>query len=112
MKKLEIITRPFKVEEIKDALAHLGITGMTLVDVKGFGRQMGHKEIYRGAEYDVDFLPKVKMEVILEDNLVDQAIETVIETARTGKVGDGKIFVYPLENAVRIRTGESGDSAI
>lgn len=112
MKKLEIITRPFKVEAVKEALAHLGIKGMTLTDVKGFGRQMGHKEVYRGAEYEVDFLPKVKMEVILDDSLVEQAIDAIIKAARTNRVGDGKIFVYPVENAVRIRTGESGDQAV
>ena len=112
MKKLEIITRPFKVEAVKEALAGMGIKGMTLTDVKGFGRQMGHKEIYRGAEYDVDFLPKVKIEVILDDANVDQAVEATIKAARTDKVGDGKIFVYSVENAIRIRTGESGDEAI
>ncbi len=112
MKKLEIITRPFKVEAVKEALADMGIKGMTLTEVKGFGRQMGHKEIYRGAEYDVDFLPKVKIEVILQDKQVEQAVETTIKAARTDKVGDGKIFVYPVENAVRIRTGESGEEAI
>ncbi len=112
MKKLEIITRPFKVEAVKEALAGMGIKGMTLTDVKGFGRQMGHREIYRGAEYDVDFLPKVKIEVILDDASVDQAVEAAIKAARTDKVGDGKIFVYSVENAIRIRTGESGDEAI
>ena len=112
MKKLEIITRPFKVEAVKEALAGMGIKGMTLTDVKGFGRQMGHREIYRGAEYDVDFLPKVKIEVILDDANVDQAVEATIKAARTDKVGDGKIFVYSVENAIRIRTGESGDEAI
>ncbi|WP_291319700.1 P-II family nitrogen regulator [Desulfonatronospira sp.] len=112
MKKLEIITRPFKVEAVKEALTGMGIKGMTLTDVKGFGRQMGHKEIYRGAEYDVDFLPKVKIEVILDDAKVDQAVEATIKAARTDKVGDGKIFVYSVENAIRIRTGESGDEAV
>ncbi len=112
MKKLEVVTRPFKVQEIKDALSEMGIQGMTLAEVKGFGRQMGHKEIYRGAEYEVEFLPKAKIEVILQDSQVEQAIETVTRVARTDKVGDGKIFVYPVENAVRIRTGESGEQAI
>nr|WP_291321301.1 P-II family nitrogen regulator [Desulfonatronospira sp.] len=93
-------------------MAHLGIKGMTLTDVKGFGRQMGHKEVYRGAEYEVDFLPKVKIEVILDDSKVDQAVEAAIKAARTDKVGDGKIFVYSVENAIRIRTGESGDAAV
>ncbi len=112
MKKLEIITRPFKVEAVKEVLAGMGIKGMTLTDVKGFGRQMGHREIYRGAEYDVDFLPKVKIEVILDDSKVDEVVEATIKAARTDKVGDGKIFVYSVENAIRIRTGESGDEAI
>lgn len=112
MKKLEIITRPFKIDEIKEALTTLGIKGMTLTEVKGFGRQHGHKEIYRGAEYQVDFLSKVKMEIVLEDEMVEKAVEVVVGAARTGKVGDGKIFVYPVENAVRIRTGETGDKAI
>ncbi|MFW6004917.1 MAG: P-II family nitrogen regulator [Desulfonatronovibrionaceae bacterium] len=112
MKKVEIITRPFKIDEIKDALTALGIKGMTLTEVKGFGRQHGHKEVYRGAEYQVDFLSKVKMEIIIDDSLVDKALEAVVNVARTGKVGDGKIFVIPVENAVRIRTGETGDKAI
>jgi nitrogen regulatory protein P-II 1 len=112
MKKLEIITRPFKIDEIKEALTRLGIKGMTLTEVKGFGRQHGHKEVYRGAEYQVDFLSKVKMEVVLDDEMVEMALQAVIEAARTGKIGDGKIFVYQVENAVRIRTGETGDKAI
>lgn len=112
MKKLEIITRPFKIDEIKEALTRLGIKGMTLTEVKGFGRQHGHKEVYRGAEYQVDFLSKVKMEVVLDDEMVEKAVQAVIEAARTGRIGDGKIFVYPVENAVRIRTGETGDKAI
>jgi len=112
MKKLEIITRPFKVDEIKEALTSLGVKGMTLTEVKGFGRQHGHKEVYRGAEYQVDFLSKVKMEIVIEDEMLDKAVEAVINAARTGKVGDGKIFVYPVENAVRIRTGETGDNAV
>ncbi|WP_028573630.1 P-II family nitrogen regulator [Desulfonatronovibrio hydrogenovorans] len=112
MKKLEIITRPFKVDEVKNALTKLNIKGMTLTEVKGFGRQHGHKEVYRGAEYQVDFLSKVKMEIVIDDDLVERAVEAVVQAARTGKVGDGKIFVYPVENAVRIRTGETGDKAI
>lgn len=112
MKKLEIITRPFKIDEIKEALTKLGVKGMTLTEVKGFGRQHGHKEVYRGAEYQVDFLSKVKIEIVIDDEMVEKAIEAVVEAARTGKVGDGKIFVYPVENAVRIRTGETGDKAV
>ncbi len=112
MKKLEIITRPFKVEEIKDALTRIGIKGMTVTEVKGFGRQHGHREVYRGAEYQVDFVSKIKMEIVIEDELVEKALESVVQAARTGKVGDGKIFVYPVENAIRIRTGETGDKAI
>lgn len=112
MKKLEIITRPFKIDEIKEALTKLGVRGMTLIEVKGFGRQHGHKEVYRGAEYQVDFLSKVKIEIVIDDEMVEKAIDVVVEAARTGKVGDGKIFVYPVENAVRIRTGETGDKAV
>lgn len=112
MKKLEIITRPFKIDEIKETLTKMGVKGMTLTEVKGFGRQHGHKEVYRGAEYQVDFLSKVKIEIVIDDESVDKAIEAVVEVARTGKVGDGKIFVYPVENAIRIRTGEKGDKAI
>ncbi|MFN2342088.1 MAG: P-II family nitrogen regulator [Desulfonatronovibrio sp.] len=103
MKKVEIITRPFKIDEIKEALTKMGIKGMTLTEVKGFGRQHGHKEVYRGAEYQVDFLSKVKMEIIIEDEMVEKAVEAVVNAAKTGKVGDGKIFVYPVENAIRIR---------
>lgn len=112
MKKVEIITRPFKIDEVKEALTKMGIKGMTLTEVKGFGRQHGHKEVYRGAEYQVDFLSKVKMEIVIEDDLVEKAVEAVVNASRTGKVGDGKIFVYPVENAIRIRTGEKGDKAI
>lgn len=112
MKKLEIITRPFKIDEIKEALTVLGVKGMTLTEVRGFGRQHGHKEVYRGAEYQVDFLSKVKIEIVVDDEMVDKTVEAVVSAARTGKVGDGKIFVYSVENAVRIRTGETGDKAI
>ena len=112
MKKLEAIIKPFKLEEVKEALAELGIEGMTVTEVKGFGRQKGHTEIYRGSEYTVDFLPKVKVEVILADALVERAIEAIIKAARTGKIGDGKIFVTDVEQAVRIRTGESGEAAV
>ena len=112
MKKIEAIIKPFKLDEVKEALAELGIQGMTVVEVKGFGRQKGHTEIYRGSEYTVDFLPKIKIEVVLTDSQVDQAIEAIVNAARTGKIGDGKVFVSNIENAVRIRTEESGDSAI
>ncbi|WP_432737601.1 P-II family nitrogen regulator [Maridesulfovibrio sp. FT414] len=112
MKKVEIIIRPFKLEEIKECLREIGIKGMTVTDVKGFGRQGGHKEVYRGAEYQVDFLPKVKIEVVIDEDIVDDVIEAVSNSARTGQVGDGKIFIYPVEEVVRIRTGESGVDAL
>ena len=112
MKKVEAIVKPFKLDEVREALSELGVTGLTVTEVKGFGRQKGHTELYRGAEYVVDFLPKVKVEVIVSDNLVERAIEAVVKAARTGKIGDGKIFVTNVEQAVRIRTGESGDAAV
>ena len=112
MKKIEAIIKPFKLEEVKDALAGVGIEGMTVIEVKGFGRQKGHKEIYRGAEYVVDFLPKIKVEVVAEDGKVEQIITAIQTAANTGKIGDGKIFVTPVEEAVRIRTGERGIDAI
>ncbi len=112
MKKLEAIIKPFKLEEVKEALAALGIEGMTVSEVKGFGRQKGHTEIYRGSEYTVDFLPKIKVEVVLGDQLVDSAVEAIVRAARTGKIGDGKIFVSAIENAVRIRTEEKGEHAV
>ena len=112
MKKIEAIIKPFKLEDVKDALAEVGVEGMTVSEVKGFGRQKGHTEIYRGSEYTVDFLPKIKIEVIVADETVDRAIEAIIKAARTGKIGDGKIFVMPVEQVVRIRTGESGEDAI
>lgn len=112
MKKVEIIIRPFKIEEIKECLREIGIKGMTVTDVKGFGRQGGHKEVYRGAEYQVDFLPKIKIEVVISEDIVDEVIESVMKSARTGQVGDGKIFVYDVEEVVRIRTGESGTDAL
>jgi len=112
VKKIEAIIKPFKLDEIKEALSEAGITGMTISEVKGFGRQKGHTELYRGAEYVVDFIPKIKVEVVVPDSLVEKAIETIMESARTGKIGDGKIFVSPVEDAVRIRTGERGESAI
>jgi len=112
MKKVEAVIKPFKLEDVKDALADMGVTGMTVSEVKGYGRQKGHSELYRGAEYVVDFLPKIKMEMIVEDVMVDQVLETITEAARTGKIGDGKIFVSNVEQIVRIRTGERGDEAI
>jgi len=112
MKKVEAIIKPFKLEEVKDALAGLGLEGMTVSEVKGFGRQKGHTEIYRGSEYTVDFLPKIKVEVVLSDSLVDQAVNAIVKAARTGKIGDGKIFVSPIENAIRIRTEETGEAAV
>ena len=112
MKKIEAIIKPFKLDDIRESLTDLGITGMTVTEVKGFGRQKGHTELYRGAEYMVDFLPKAKVEVIVDDELVDKCVETIIEVARTGKIGDGKIFVTNVERAVRIRTGEESSEAI
>jgi nitrogen regulatory protein P-II 1 len=112
MKKIEAIIKPFKMEDVKEALAEVGIEGMTVSEVKGFGRQKGHTEIYRGSEYTVDFLPKVKVEVVVPDSLVDKAVHAIISAAKTGKIGDGKIFILPMENAVRIRTEETGDTAI
>ena len=112
MKKIEAVIKPFKLEDVKDALLELGVTGMTVTDVKGHGRQQGHSELYRGAEYVVDFLPKLKVEVVVEDGLCDEVIKTIVSTARTGKIGDGKVFVYDLENIVRIRTGEEGSEAM
>ncbi len=112
MKKIEAIIKPFKLEEVRDALAEIGIKGMTISEVKGFGRQKGHTEIYRGAEYVVDFLPKIKIEIVVPDSMVEKAIEVIIKNAKTGKIGDGKIFVYDVQNAIRIRTGESGEGAL
>ena len=112
MKKIEAVIKPFKLDDVREALTDIGITGMTVTEVKGFGRQKGHTEVYRGAEYAVDFLPKVKIELVLRDEQVDQAVDVIIETARSGKIGDGKIFIIPVEEAVRIRTGERADSAV
>ena len=112
MKKIEAIIKPFKLEDVKDALSSLGIEGMTVSEVKGFGRQKGHTEIYRGSEYTVDFLPKIKIEVVLIDTLVNQAVDAIVKSARTGKIGDGKVFVSTIENAIRIRTEETGEQAI
>jgi nitrogen regulatory protein P-II 1 len=112
MKKIEAIVKPHKLEEIKEALNEIGIKGMTVTEVKGYGRQKGHKEIYRGAEYQVDFMPKIKIEIILEKEQVDKVVETILKSARTGKIGDGKIFILPVEEVIRIRTGEQGTDAI
>jgi len=112
MKKIEAIIKPFKLEEVREALSEIGVSGLTVTEVKGFGRQKGHTELYRGAEYVVDFLPKVKIEIVVTDGAVDQAVDAIIKAARTGKIGDGKIFVMPVEQVVRIRTGESGESAV
>jgi nitrogen regulatory protein P-II 1 len=112
VKKIEAIVKPFKLEEVKDALATLGIQGMTVIEAKGFGRQKGHTEIYRGSEYVVDFLPKVKIEVVVADSLAPTAVEAIIKAAKTGKIGDGKIFVSNVENVIRIRTGETGEQAV
>ena len=112
MKKIEAIIKPFKLDEVRESLHDVGVTGMTVTEVKGFGRQKGHTELYRGAEYVVDFLPKLKIEIVVSDESVDAAIEAIVKAARTGKIGDGKIFVLPTEQVVRIRTGETGDSAI
>jgi nitrogen regulatory protein P-II 1 len=112
MKRIEAIIKPFKLEDVKDALAEIGIEGMTVSEVKGYGRQKGHSELYRGAEYVVDFLPKIKMEMIVAENMVEQVTEVVVEAARTGKIGDGKIFVSDIEKIIRIRTGETDEEAI
>ena len=112
MKKIEAVIKPFKLDEVKDALHDIGLQGLTVIEAKGFGRQKGHTELYRGAEYVVDFLPKVKIELVLDDHLVERAIEAIRQAAQTGRIGDGKIFVTPVENAIRIRTGESGPEAI
>ena len=112
MKKLEAIIKPFKLEEVKEALAELGVEGMTVTEVKGFGRQKGHTEIYRGSEYTVDFLPKVKIEIVVADDIAEKAVSTIVAAAKTGKIGDGKVFVLPVEIAIRIRTEETGDKAV
>jgi nitrogen regulatory protein PII len=112
MKKIEAIIKPFKLDDVKEALNESGIQGMTISEVKGYGRQKGHKEIYRGAEYVVDFIPKIKLEIIVEDDWVDKVIATIKAAAHTGKLGDGKIFVYPVEQAIRVRTGETGSDAL
>lgn len=112
MKKIEAIIKPFKLEDVKAALSDIGVQGMTVVEVKGFGRQKGHTEIYRGSEYTVDFVPKVKLEIVVDSSRADQVVHTIVKSAGTGKIGDGKIFVLPVEQAVRIRTGETGHSAV
>ncbi|MCP5433176.1 MAG: P-II family nitrogen regulator [Alphaproteobacteria bacterium] len=112
MKLVMAVIKPFKLDEVRGALTSLGVHGLTVTEVKGFGRQKGHTEIYRGAEYQVSFLPKLKIEIVLEDDLVDQTVEAIQETAKTGQIGDGKIFVYPVEQVVRIRTGETGPDAL
>ena len=112
MKKIEAIIKPFKLEEVKDALSEIGIQGMTVTEVKGFGRQKGHTEIYRGSEYTVDFLPKVKIEVVLGDDLAEKAIDAIVKAAKTGKIGDGKVFVFPMDQVIRIRTDETGEKAV
>jgi nitrogen regulatory protein P-II 1 len=112
MKKIEAIIKPFKLDEVRESLSEIGINGMTVTEVKGFGRQKGHTELYRGAEYVVDFLPKVKIEVVVADALVEQTLDAILKGAKTGKIGDGKIFVMDVEQVVRIRTGESGESAV
>ncbi len=112
MKKVEAIIKPFKLDDVRESLAELGITGMTVSEVKGFGRQKGHTELYRGAEYMVDFLPKVKIELVIQDELLEQALEVIVDTAKTGKIGDGKIFVTEVERVIRIRTGEENEEAV
>ncbi|MCL5023088.1 MAG: P-II family nitrogen regulator [Nitrospirae bacterium] len=112
MKKIEAIVKPFKLDEVKDALNDLGIQGMTVTEVKGFGRQKGHTELYRGAEYVIDFIPKIKIEIVTPDNLAQKVVSTVEKVAKTGKIGDGKIFVYSVEEVIRIRTGERGEAAV
>jgi nitrogen regulatory protein P-II 1 len=112
MKKIEAIIKPFKLDEVKEALQDVGVQGLSVIEVKGFGRQKGHTELYRGAEYVVDFLPKVKLEIVVDDDLVDQAVEAIVDAAKTDKIGDGKIFVSPVEQAIRIRTGETGPDAL
>ena len=112
MKKIEAVIKPFKLDEVREALSEIGVSGMTVIEVKGFGRQKGHTELYRGAEYVVDFLPKIKIELVVADDQVENAIEAIVSVARTGKIGDGKIFVTPVERVVRIRTGETGEAAV
>ena len=112
MKKIEAIIKPFKLDEVKDALNEIGVQGMTVTEVKGFGRQKGHTELYRGAEYVIDFIPKIKIDIVAPDDIAEKVVETIQSAAKTGKIGDGKIFVYPVENIIRIRTGETGETAV
>ena len=112
MKKIEAIIKPFKLDEVKDALGEIGLKGITVIEAKGFGRQKGHTELYRGAEYIVDFLPKVKLEIVVDDEMLDRAVEAIQTAAHTGRIGDGKIFILPIEDVVRVRTGERGNDAI
>jgi nitrogen regulatory protein P-II 1 len=112
MKKVEAIIKPFRLDDVREGLSAIGISGLTITEVKGFGRQKGHQELYRGAEYQVDFLPKIKVEVVISDDLLDRAIETIVENAKTNKIGDGKIFVFDVQRAIRIRTGEEGEDAL
>mgnify|MGYP001773213661 CR=1 FL=1 len=112
MKKIEAIIRPFKLDEVREALSEIGVRGMTITEVKGYGRQKGHTELYRGAEYKVDFLPKIKIEIVAPDNMVDKIVNAIIKSAKTGQVGDGKIFIYPIEEVIRVRTEETGEDAI
>jgi nitrogen regulatory protein P-II 1 len=112
MKKIEAIVKPFKLEEVKEAIAELGVVGMTVTEVKGFGRQKGHTEIYRGSEYTVDFLPKIKMEIVLPEAMVEGVVAAIIKAAKTGKIGDGKVFILPVDDAIRIRTAETGEKAV
>lgn len=112
MKKIEAIIRPFRLDDVREALGEIGVKGMTLTEVKGYGRQKGHTELYRGSEYQIDFLPKVKLEVVVAAGMVDKVVDTIVRAAKTGQVGDGKIFVYPVEDVIRVRTGESGEDAL
>jgi nitrogen regulatory protein P-II 1 len=112
MKKIEAIIRPFKIDDVREALIEIGVKGMTITEVKGYGRQKGHTEVYRGSEYQIDFLPKMKIEIIAPDESVDKIVNTIIKSAKTGQVGDGKIFVYPVEDVIRVRTEESGEAAL
>jgi nitrogen regulatory protein P-II 1 len=112
MKKIEAIIRPFRIDDVREALGEIGVKGMTLTEVKGYGRQKGHTELYRGSEYQIDFLPKIKIEVVVSDHLADKVVDTIVNAAKTGQVGDGKIFIYDVEDAVRVRTGESGEDAL
>ncbi len=112
MKKIEAVIRPFRIDDVREALAEVGVKGMTLTEVKGYGRQKGHTEVYRGSEYQIDFLPKIKLEIVVADKLADEAVDVILKAAKTGQVGDGKIFIYEVEDAVRVRTGESGEEAL